>query len=1054
MHRTKVVNITSVNCKGKLTGLPFFVFNPENARQFLTEPIINWYILCIRSARRTLHFKIRVNSKKMNIFKQQSLTRSTLLKVGLWITIVIILTTLICYLLVASMIEKQTLHQLEKYVIERGERENNIFALAQDNHALLQEALIEQLEEQYELGESLNGAEKEISSEESVPISTKPVPHYSNNDEVKAFDDLFVRHADGVIRNRPESFDGSQQSCVYIDKSLPITTDLKRQVLTYYQLTTQYGQAWSSRFANTYILTADNIISQYWPTIATWCQDATADLDLTKKESFWVADSEHNPDRATVWTGVYYDAVANEWRVSAITPVDWNGQHIANIGSDIELNDLLERTLTQRLENTYNIIFRSDGRLIVHPRWIYQMMDKGGKFSMLEDGSRQLKHIFHLVQKTGIGIVEDQQNYQYLAITRIEATDWYFIVVFPKTFIAETAWETAKLILILGILSLLIVLIILYIIMHQQITKPLHDLLVATLRLGEHHFDFQLNFHRNDELGRLADSFKAMAMILEEREKQLINYANDLEEKNVELTGAKEKAETANLTKSQFIANMSHELRTPLNAIIGYSEMLQEDAVDLGEDEFVLDLDKINTAGKHLLGLINDVLDLSKIEAGKMEVYIEAFDLSSLLNEVITTIQPMVKKQNNTLILQNTENLGVMHADVTKVRQALFNLLSNAAKFTKKGVITLLVKRQECPDNGFKMKENLEKCDWVEFSVNDTGIGMSEEQIQKIFQAFTQADASTTRKYGGTGLGLVITKRFIEMMGGTIHVESEYGQGCTFTIRLPSKVISTSSKTAAETDTSTNDIPKERGQVLVIDDDPAVRELLKNYLTKQGYQVIVANGGDEGLRLARQLHPDAITLDAMMPGMDGWMVLSALKTDPALADIPVIMASMIEDRQLGYSLGANDYLVKPINREQLKTVLNKYHINKQAVPEVMVIDDDLSSLQMTEIMLKKAGDWQVVTAENGRIGLEKVAKKQPDLILLDLMMPEMDGFEFVNNLREHEKWRKIPLVVLTAKDITLEERAILNNQTQMVFQKDHYHKDKLLMEIQELLENH
>jgi signal transduction histidine kinase/CheY-like chemotaxis protein len=762
-----------------------------------------------------------------------------------------------------------------------------------------------------------------------------------------------------------------------------------------------------------------------------------------------VADFEHNPDRTTVWTGIYYDAVANEWRVSAITPVDWNGQHIANIGSDIELNELLERTLTQRLENTYNIIFRSDGRLIVHPRWIYQMMDKGGKFNMLEDGNHQLKQIFHLVQKTGTGIVEDRQNYQYLAITRIEATDWYFVVVFPKTFIAKTAWETAQLILILGILSLLIVLVILYIIMHRQITKPLHDLLVATRRLGEHDFDFQLNFQRNDELGRLANSFQSMAMILQEREKQLMNYANDLEEKNVELTMAKEKAETANLTKSQFIANMSHELRTPLNAIIGYSEMLQEDAVDMGEEEFVADLEKIHTAGKHLLGLINDVLDLSKIEAGKMEIYIETFDLSSLLNEVITTIEPMVKKQNNTLILKNTDNLGNMQADVTKVRQALFNLLSNAAKFTNNGVITLLIKRGSGPNERAESAE--EKSDWVELTVNDTGIGMTQEQIQKIFQAFTQADPSTTRKYGGTGLGLVITKRFIEMMGGTIHVESEYGQGCTFTIRLPTKVFS---KIATKTDISNHETPTERGYVLIIDDDPSVRELFKNYLTKQGYQVRVAKGGDEGLRLARQLHPDAIILDVMMPGMDGWMVLSALKTDPALAETPVIMASMVEDKQLGYSLGANDYLIKPINREQLKAVLNKYHLNSQAVPEVMVIDDDASSLQMIEMMLKKTGGWQVITAENGRIGLEKLAKKRPDLILLDLMMPEMDGFQFVNHLREHKDWRNIPIVILTAKDITLEEQAILNNYTYDVFQKGQLNKDKLLQEIQELLEKH
>ncbi|OQY52685.1 MAG: response regulator [Candidatus Parabeggiatoa sp. nov. 2] len=983
---------------------------------------------------------------------KESLTRATLFKVGLWITIVIILTTIICYLLVASKIEKQTLEQLEKYVIERGQRENNIFALAQDNHALIKAALVEQLESQREPGErgafqrkSLNGSEEEMNSLES--ISPNPVARFPNQ-EISAFDYLFARDADGVIRNRPEHFDGSKHSCVYINKSLPITTDLKRRVLTFYELTSQYGPAWSSRFSNTYIFTADNIIAQYWPNIPSWCQDATADLDLTQQESFWVADSQHNPDRTTVWTGVYYDAVASEWLVSAITPVEIQGQHIANIGNDIELNDLLERALTQRLQKTYNIIFRSDGRLIVHPRWIYQMMDKGGKFNMLKDGSKQLKRIFHLVQKTGVGIVEDEENYQYLAITKIAATDWYFVVVFPKTFIAKTAWETAQLILILGFVSLLIVLIILYIIMHQQLTKPLNDLLIATQRLGEHNFDFQLDFRRNDELGRLAESFKAMAMILGERERQLIDYANDLEENNVELIHAKEKAETANVTKSQFIANMSHELRTPLNAIIGYSEMLQEDAIDMGEEDFVADLDKIQTAGKHLLGLINDVLDISKIEAGKMEIYTEPFDLLSLLDEVVTTVQPLMKKQNNTLRIQGAENLDEMYADLTKVRQALLNLLSNAAKFTKNGVITLVVK--PCENEAVSGK-----CDWIELSVSDTGIGMNEAQIQNLFQAFTQADPTTTRKYGGTGLGLVITKRFTEMMGGTISVESELGQGSTFRIRLPAKVVTntTSTPEAAKTDTTSNERQsQEQSRVLVIDDDPSVRDLFKNYLIKQGYQVAVASGGDEGLRLARQLHPNAITLDVMMPGMDGWMVLSALKTDPALTDIPVIMASMIEDKQLGYSLGAADYLIKPIDSEQLAAVLNKYHINNQAFHHLMIIEDEPTTRQMIETMLEKAG-WYVVTAENGRIGLEKVGKKQPDLILLDLMMPEMDGFEFLVHLREHENWRNIPVVVLTAKEITNKERETLNNYVQTVFQKGHYHKDKLLKEIRDLLDN-
>ncbi len=865
---------------------------------------------------------------QFQIFKEESLTRTTLLKVGIWITIVIILTTILCYLLVASQIEKQTLHQLKNYATERVQRENTIFALAQENHAQLKAALIEQL---------------------------------TLSPQLSKFDDLFARGDDGVIRNRPAYFDGSKQSCVYIDKSLPITTDLKRRVLAFYELINQYGKPWSSRSEHTYIFTADNIIVRYWPNVPNWCVDATADLDLTQKEYFWVAEPQHNPKRTTVWTGVYYEPIANELLVSAITPVYIQGQHIANIGSDIELNDLLDHIQTQRLEGTRHIVFRSDGRLIAHKDWVQHMIGKEeGQFNILKDGDNQLKHIFLLVKKTGIGIVEDKENDQYLAITKIEATDWYFVVVFPKTLIARAAWQTAQFILILGILSLLIVLGILYVIMHKQITKPLNDFLIATQRLGRHNFNFKLNFCRKDELGRLADSFKVMATILGEREQQLINYANDLEEKNLELTRAKEKAEAANVTKSQFIANMSHELRTPLNAIIGYSELLQEEASELGEEDFVVDLEKIHAAGKNLLGLINDVLDISKIEAGKMDIYIETFDLVPVLNEVVTTIQPLLIKQGNTLHLQYAENLGEMQTDLTKVRQSLLNLLSNAAKFTEKGTITLAVNREKSPQSPFfkdkkvledyegdnkKSLEDYEKgnkeasedYEWIEFSVTDTGIGMNDEQKQKIFQEFTQADASYTRKYGGTGLGLVITQRFTEMMGGTITVESEFGQGSLFKIRLPAKIVTNTmaAPKIAKTDT-TSDITEEetdsqeRSRILVIDDDPIIRELFKNYLIKQDYQVAVAGSGDEGLRLARQLHPDAITLDVMMPGMDGWMVLSALKTDPALADIPVIMTSMIEDKQLGYSLGAKDYLVKPVEREQLMAILNKYHIDNKA----------------------------------------------------------------------------------------------------------------------------
>ena len=496
----------------------------------------------------------------------------------------------------------------------------------------------------------------------------------------------------------------------------------------------------------------------------------------------------------------------------------------------------------------------------------------------------------------------------------------------------------------------------------------------------------------------------------------MLNILEDLEE-------AKQEAVEATKAKSTFLANMSHELRTPMNAILGYSEMLMEDAEDQGQEDFIPDLQKIHTAGKHLLGLINEILDLSKIEAGKMDLYLESFDVAGMINDVASTLKPLVDKNANTLQVHLAPDLGTMHADLTKVRQSLFNLLSNASKFTEKGTITL--------DAEAVFRDGAR---WIAFRVADTGIGMTPEQIDKLFQPFVQADASTSRKYGGTGLGMTITQLFVKMMGGEMSVASEPGAGTTFTVLLPAEVKVQPPAEVPQPEAAEPKILPGLNTVLVIEDDPGARDLLTRFLTKEGYRVETAAGGEAGLRLARELHPDIITLDVMMPDMDGWAVLSDLKADPDLADIPVVMLTIVDNKNLGYALGAADYLTKPIQRDRLLAVLAKYCPPSEPAT-VLVVEDDVETQEVIRRLLEKAG-IQVMVAENGRVALERLAEGQPGLILLDLMMPEMDGFQFVDHVRQHEAWRAIPIVVVTAKDLTAADRLRLNGYVTEIIRKD------------------
>ena len=524
-----------------------------------------------------------------------------------------------------------------------------------------------------------------------------------------------------------------------------------------------------------------------------------------------------------------------------------------------------------------------------------------------------------------------------------------------------------------------------------------------------------------------------------------------LEQAVENLAKARDLAAQATVAKSQFLANMSHELRTPLNAVIGITEMLQEDAEDAGQDDFIEPLQRVSGAGNHLLNLINEILDLSKIESGKMELYIEEIDLATMLEEVRSTAQSLAEKNGNTLSLECADNLGKIRTDHTRLRQIVLNLLSNGCKFTSNGEVTIRATRD--------VEEE------ITITVADSGIGMSAEQIGKLFQDFSQADSSTTRKYGGTGLGLAISRRLCHMMGGDVTVDSTLEVGTTFTVKLPTTVVertpdadgfevadyepvAQSPQQAAQqaAHQSTGGARSLRNDtVLVVDDDPLVLDMMRRLLAKEGFDVVTARDGREGLELAREFMPSVITLDVLMPQFDGWSVLREIKSDPALAHIPIIMVTILDEKKKGFALGATDYLTKPVDRKKLGGILTKYR-GSNAVNRVLIVEDDEATRSLMSRTLT-GEDWEVIEAENGRVGLECLARAIPDLILLDLLMPEMDGFDFLAEMRKKPELKDVPVVVVTAADLTEEDHRRLNGGVERVLQKSDFDRDALLEEL-------
>ena len=561
--------------------------------------------------------------------------------------------------------------------------------------------------------------------------------------------------------------------------------------------------------------------------------------------------------------------------------------------------------------------------------------------------------------------------------------------------------------------------------------------------------------HAEEELAKHRDHLEELVETrtseLETAQEAMLNLVEDLnkskdelEKRTLELEEMNIKIQEATRLKSQFLANMSHELRTPLNSIIGFTCIILQGIVGELNNEQKKQLNMVYGSAKHLLGLINDILDLSKIEAGKIEIIPAEFEIRELIQSVEKMVFPMIEKKGLTLQVAVSENMPqTICNDKNRIKQVLINLLSNAIKFTESGKIMVNL------DFGLGIAELEKKESEIVFSVADTGIGIKPEHLSEVFDEFKQIEGPLKEKPTGTGLGLAISKKMVEMMGGRIWVESEYGKGSCFQFAIPVKEITTAKRPPA---ISPEALDLSKKLILTIDDEVESQEMLKIYLKTEGYEVIQAYNAMEAMELARKYRPFAITLDIIMPGKDGWDILHELKKDPQTKDIPVICISILDNREMGLFLGAFEYLVKPITKEQLMKELRTLE-KRFRIYDILIVDDEPQAVELlAQYLGGETNNYRVAKAFGGKEGLAVVKERRPDLIILDLMMPEIDGFEVIRHLKKSEETKDIPIIIVSAKKLTQEEVEYLNRNIEKIIRKGNFSKQELLKDIKKALD--
>lgn len=788
------------------------------------------------------------------------------------------------------------------------------------------------------------------------------------------------------------------------------------------------------------------------------------DLNFREQETFTLTGPTGNPDHKPYWMTPYPDDANQGLLVTVNVPVYQGDEFRGIISIDVSLTRLIEHLNSIKpTPGGYAFLVDRDKKLVAAPPNAIHDIAGTNQISTVSLTSTLGLDLAKTDNKVFINALDDMQAGKsdvkrvdlggrsvFLSYAPLPNVGWSLALVAPvsevtaqsatvSAAISQGTDDTVRSTLLTMSLFFLLALISM-VVLSRRLTRPIEALVAGTRAIGSGDLNVTIPVTSRDELGILAHSFNQMTSELAVARGRLETWNQTLErtveQRTAELAAATAEAqearaasEQANQLKSQFLANMSHELRTPLNSIINFTRILSSGMrgpVNEGQIDY---LNRVRQSGQHLLGLINDILDLSKIEAGRMELYKETLQINELVQSVMATAIGLTKDKPIELCQEIAPSLPPVEADHTRIRQVLLNLLSNAAKFTDEGTITVRVVQQG---------------EELIISVADTGIGIAPEHIASIFEEFRQIEGSSSRRYEGTGLGLAICRRFIEMHGGKIWADSVVGAGSTFSFSLPIVPAALPPEPVAVFTPADH----EGTAILVIDNDPATIEIVGSYLGHDHYTVYGTTDSRRALDEARRIKPSAIILDVLMPYKDGWEILSELKSDPELRLIPVVLYTIIEEQKLGFYLGASAYLTKPIDEEQLRTTVARL---VTADSRILVIDDDPNAIEIVTRQLGHAGAYNVVSANSGRAGLDHIASERPDLIILDLMMPEIDGFAVLEQLDREPATSTIPVIVLTAKDLTRSEHDFLNQRVNGLLSKELTPPEHLLGKVADLL---